>query len=246
MLPVGVFLCGIATVDDFCGGNFLIIYFLRTSFSMAVLGIVLFLAGRVVWLIFRRGGRSTDLKSEAVLACMMFYLLALALLTLGPTGAGRRGYATGSINLVPLIFIAREVASIGTAYNGDIFFTIKLILANVGGNVLLFVPIGVFAPLLDRHRSMMRTIGIGLCISVSIELLQLLETLLGLTGRITDIDDVLCNVAGTVVGWLIYRSGCRMYTQFRSHSGAGQKHTPNANEKKQRLNEQRIEKADGD
>ena len=63
-------------------------------------------------------------------------------------------------------------------------------------NVLLFVPLGVFLPLLwDRFKNPLRALLFGLAISASIEFLQLF------TFRVTDINDLITNTFGTLVGW---------------------------------------------
>jgi glycopeptide antibiotics resistance protein len=67
-------------------------------------------------------------------------------------------------------------------------------IAEITGNVLLFVPLG--AVLYLRHVGPLRTVLVALALSISVELVQLV-----LPGRTTAIDDVLCNVAGAVLGW---------------------------------------------
>lgn len=65
-------------------------------------------------------------------------------------------------------------------------------------NVLLFIPLGIFVPCLwPEYRSMMKTVGLGLMTSLGIEILQIF------TFRATDINDVITNVAGTMIGYLI-------------------------------------------
>jgi glycopeptide antibiotics resistance protein len=66
-------------------------------------------------------------------------------------------------------------------------------------NVLLFMPVGFFLPLLWRRFG---NIGLVFCwgffFSLSIEIVQLFSD------RITDIDDLLMNAAGTVAGYLVW------------------------------------------
>lgn len=65
-------------------------------------------------------------------------------------------------------------------------------------NVALFVPFGFFLPVLWlNYRKLSHCIGIGLCLSLTIELLQLL------TFRATDVNDLITNVIGTVIGFLM-------------------------------------------
>ena len=67
-------------------------------------------------------------------------------------------------------------------------------------NVLLFVPLGILLPLLwDRFKNPFRTTLFGLLLSVGIEVLQLF------TYRATDINDLITNTLGTLIGWIIGR-----------------------------------------
>jgi glycopeptide antibiotics resistance protein len=110
-----------------------------------------------------------------------------------------------SINLIPLTSIFSEISQIGTAYGGDSIFMIKLIVRNVGGNILLLMPLGFLVPILWRkYRSLKGILLLGLLVSVSIECLQLVELVLGISfGRRVDIDDVICNVFGTFIGYVL-------------------------------------------
>lgn len=68
-------------------------------------------------------------------------------------------------------------------------------------NILLFVPLGFLLPLLwKKYRQMKNTLCFGLGTTVAIELLQLL------TFRATDINDVITNFLGTVIGYLIFKA----------------------------------------
>ena len=67
-------------------------------------------------------------------------------------------------------------------------------------NVLLFVPLGILLPLLwKRFKNPIRTVFIGLFVSVVIEFLQLF------TYRATDINDLMTNTLGALIGWCIGR-----------------------------------------
>lgn len=63
-------------------------------------------------------------------------------------------------------------------------------------NVLLFVPLGAFLPLLwEGFRSVRRTILFGFSLSLFIEVLQLF------TFRASDVNDLLTNTLGTALGY---------------------------------------------
>lgn len=69
---------------------------------------------------------------------------------------------------------------------------------NCALNVILFVPLGVFLPLLwERFGTLWRTALFGFAASLTVELLQLF------TFRTTDIDDLITNTVGTVIGWTL-------------------------------------------
>jgi glycopeptide antibiotics resistance protein len=110
------------------------------------------------------------------------------------------------INVVPLVSILKQVSQIGVAYDGDVIFMMGLITRNVGGNILLFIPLGFLVPKLwDYFKRLKNVFLLGLGVSISIEILQLFESLVGGWGRVTDIDDVICNVIGVVLGYYMYK-----------------------------------------
>lgn len=78
-------------------------------------------------------------------------------------------------------------------------FTVSFI--NVFGNVLLFVPLGVLLASFFQKNSGRRTILGCFLVSIGIEIAQFI----GLSSRIADIDDVVLNVAGGVLGYGIHR-----------------------------------------
>ena len=72
----------------------------------------------------------------------------------------------------------------------------------ITGNFIMLLPLGIFLPLLYKHASsLIKVILISLLISISIELIQLINN-----SRRTDIDDVILNTAGAMIGYLIYKS----------------------------------------
>ena len=67
-------------------------------------------------------------------------------------------------------------------------------------NVALFVPLGFLLPLIwDRYRRAGRTAAAGLLLSTAIELSQLFNR------RFTDVDDLIMNTLGAVLGWALWR-----------------------------------------
>lgn len=76
---------------------------------------------------------------------------------------------------------------------------LRWLLLDVVGNFLLFIPVGLTLtgalPGRSRWRRWWRAVAVAVCLSVVIEAVQLL-----LPSRATDVDDVLFNAAGAIVG----------------------------------------------
>ena len=77
-------------------------------------------------------------------------------------------------------------------------FTKELVLSLL--NMAMFVPLGIYLPLfLGKNRSLKSTMLFGLGATVTIELAQLL------TYRATDINDLITNTVGALLGYLLFR-----------------------------------------
>jgi glycopeptide antibiotics resistance protein len=88
-----------------------------------------------------------------------------------------------------------------------------------GGNLLLFVPFTLFAPVFWRQlRAWRWPLIIGLGGSVAIELIQLgLSALVGYPYRQTDIDDVILNTFSALLGYAVYVIGARLLRVVNRH-----------------------------
>ena len=79
-------------------------------------------------------------------------------------------------------------------------------------NVILFVPLGFFLPFLCyRFGKLKNTLLFGFLTSFSVELLQLF------TYRKTDINDIITNTVGTLVGFLAFRLITRKQPKAKVH-----------------------------
>lgn len=79
----------------------------------------------------------------------------------------------------------------------------------LGGNLLLLAPMGLLVPIAWRAaRPFWRTVAWGVAVSVTIEVLQFLfGVLAGEFYRVVDVDDVILNVLGVVVGRMVFAVG---------------------------------------
>lgn len=106
-------------------------------------------------------------------------------------------YAAMQMNLVPFKTIALYVrAMMRETINPDIA------IANLLGNFLLFMPMGLYLPVLFRKiRSLIDFLLYMIPILSLVELVQLLTK----RGSL-DIDDLILNLAGAILGFLIWKS----------------------------------------
>ncbi|MFS0706062.1 VanZ family protein [Cellulomonas sp. 179-A 9B4 NHS] len=77
-------------------------------------------------------------------------------------------------------------------------------------NLVLFVPLGVLLPLLVPG---LRTRGVvlaGALVSLAVELVQLVAGLAVGGGRVSDVDDLLANTLGALVGGVLVRGAVRV------------------------------------
>ncbi|WP_057911404.1 VanZ family protein [Peribacillus muralis] len=90
---------------------------------------------------------------------------------------------------------------------GSLSFGITILLKQVVGNIILFIPMGFVLPIIFVNiQNIKKVILIGFLSSLSIELFQGLAGFwIGYNYRAVDIDDLIFNVLGTVVGFLIWK-----------------------------------------
>lgn len=94
---------------------------------------------------------------------------------------------TGHFNLVPFKEIMR--------YN----FGSRLFFKNVIGNLVLFMPYGLFASYFTKMDNKYYALSLIAFAAITIETTQLA------IGRVFDIDDIILNIIGGMIGYLIYR-----------------------------------------
>lgn len=74
------------------------------------------------------------------------------------------------------------------------------LLLNVVGNICMFIPSGVLLPLLYKKLSRFwQVVGAGFLLSLCIEIMQL-----PFSERASDVDDLILNTAGVIIGYGIY------------------------------------------
>lgn len=147
--------------------------------------------------------RST-LWHEIGVVVFAFYLIAVGRATLNLHTFSLTGWQSNhNYNLIPF-------AGISAMWNDP---DRQHAFGNIFGNILMFAPLGFFLPLLWRKWDGARVFLVGMGLSVLIETVQLF------TGRGTDIDDVILNTLGAVIGyaifWILKRIAPRLVKAFQ-------------------------------
>lgn len=109
------------------------------------------------------------------------------------------------------VYLVLETTGIGTIWKIGLYLGMKLqeeinlipfrdgISLSMILNVVMFMPLGFLLPLLwKEYQSLVRTAIIGFCFSCGIEFCQLFNR------RVSDVDDLLMNTLGAILGWLIW------------------------------------------
>lgn len=146
---------------------------------------------------------------EVALLLFVMFLTGLASQTVVPeiriSGGALHVIRDGvhTTNLIPLKVFADTYTEVFK--NGNV----APLIINFFGNVVMFMPIGFFVPLLWRA-SYGRVIIIGFLCSLFVEISQLLLP------RSSDVDDLILNTAGVALGLLLYKLLCKLVPKFFS------------------------------
>lgn len=150
----------------------------------------------IVLLLYRallvRSGRADRLLPRRMLlnvalACTLLGILLITL-TARPYGSD------GRVDLIPF-------HPLWTALTGEIDAT--RMVATFGANILLFIPIGILLPLRwPRHDHPVIVTVATASLSAAIEIAQYFLN----SGRVAQLDDVIFNTLGGLIGWAILRA----------------------------------------
>ena len=146
-----------------------------------------------------REPRSLSPRREIVLAIFISYLVVVAALTIVPL----QPKAVSGVGLVSFI-PGRTTIGCYRQLTGT---PVEVWICNMQqlGNSLLFVPMGLLLPLVwFRFSSALTTVSSALAASVTIEVIQYLQQSMGMK-RSVDVDDVILNVFGALIGYLLIR-----------------------------------------
>lgn len=85
-----------------------------------------------------------------------------------------------------------------------------IIIRNILGNIALFMPLGFILPLISKRKLTIKSISIiGLMSSIGVEFIQYcISLILGYTYKITDVDDIILNFIGAILGFIALKLIC--------------------------------------
>ena len=152
---------------------------LKDIWPMLLLFIIVIVTIRVIYVIINK--KKFVLYKDLFLLMFILYMFLLFELV---TSTDFESYSN---NFIPFKEIMRYK------------YTSKLFYKNVLGNVLLFVPFGYFVNKVLKNKKIIVGIFVTLVTSLSIELIQMN------IGRSFDIDDIMLNLVGGILGYLIYK-----------------------------------------
>lgn len=126
---------------------------------------------------------------------LVFYLCVIIYFVLFSDSLGRNtGYHHYQYNLTPFQEIQRFII-----YRDAV--SVPLFILNLLGNLMILAPLGFLLPVIRMKKTGPGRILINAClISLSIELLQLVSKV-----GVFDVDDLILNTAGSLIGYLVFR-----------------------------------------
>ena len=149
------------------------------TWPMVIISVVIIVSFRIAYLI--RNKEKFVLYKELLMLIFIVYILCLFQVVTFQDDA-----AWASNNFIPFKEILR--------YN----ITSRLFVKNVLGNMIMFLPFGFFVSYFLKVEKIHLPIVLTLIASVSIELVQLA------IGRVFDVDDIILNLLGGIIGFFIY------------------------------------------
>lgn len=158
----------------------------------------------IIWIIFRvryyLKNKPINKLREVFINLFFIYFLILVNLTIF-----KYGYLTLDfdirfyINYIPFV----ETVKMFT----NEFSDIHIALYNVIGNILLFIPLGFCIPLFfNKKNKLSKVILYGFIASLTIEVLQIFTPF-----NTTDIDDIIFNTFGSILGFIIFNIFYRIF-----------------------------------
>ena len=169
------------------------------------------LAISVIWVVVRAvcwiKAKRFDIKRELQLLLVYICIVVVVRFTFCPFGK-----VDGKIQ--PLLFDSTKIFPLWVNFKPFIYLfdypAMKEALLNLIGNAAMFIPLGIVWPaVFKKLNTHGKVIAAGVGVSLAIEILQL-----PFFDRATDIDDLILNSAGFLLGYGIYLLAKRIVSKY--------------------------------
>jgi glycopeptide antibiotics resistance protein len=148
----------------------------------------------------KKHGKKISYRAELILFLFYIYLISVMSLTIIPLPFTRFNFSRGGINLIPIV---NTINDLKDTFSNHAIIPTDHSFQNLFGNIILFIPLGIFLPILSyRYRSIATVVICAFICSVSIETVQFIERQFEIY-RFVDIDDVILNTLGAILGFVI-------------------------------------------
>lgn len=137
---------------------------------------------------------------EISMVIFSIYIMSLVAITLLPLYT--LSHSRAAANVIPVLNTIRDI----TTTRADMAnYMTKFWIVNILGNLVLLVPLAAISPIIfKKFRKLKSTVILCFLVSTLIEFLQYLSGFLG-NPRSADIDDVILNTLGALIGFLIFK-----------------------------------------
>ena len=149
------------------------------TWPMVIISVIIMVSFRITYLI--KNHEKIVIYKELSMLVFAVYILCLFQVVTFQDDA-----SWASNNFIPFKEIMR--------YN----ITSRLFIKNVLGNMMMFLPFGFFASYYLRAEKKVLPLLLTIIASISIEVVQLI------IGRVFDVDDIILNIIGGLLGYYIY------------------------------------------
>ena len=185
----------------------LILTYLSNMLTYIIVALPIYLICRLIFI--KKTKKQVKVFNEILLTIFILYIIGLASQTIVPywnmgiysdTGKFyfniRLTNSISEINLIPFKTLYEYLFVNNTSVSS--WSSVSIL--NIFANTLLFLPLGLLTPLLwEKYDSFYKILTLGLISTCLIEFIQIF------IGRSTDIDDVILNTIGIIIGYTMFK-----------------------------------------
>lgn len=151
----------------------------------------------VIWLICMIFSKKHKLSIKRIILISLFYLYIIMVfgVTLFPIDNYPMEYPPGH-NFIPFYTIIQLVKDL----------PLSIAIKQIFGNIIMFMPFGFLIPFFVNKNKLLLTLSYSLVFTILIEFLQYIlgVIVVGSQYRSVDVDDVILNMLGSLIGFFVF------------------------------------------